>query len=293
MFQHIMIHIYKGVSMEKKDDKLNLISRNSLNKFYNMVRTDYMRDKKALSNKVIEYLINVSEAVWEEMLNKLEPVDLEMHRYDKMEKNLTARTFKIWHEKNRIPAEYLGYLFFAQSYFNGGSAQEQYKVANQMGLYDSALSNEDNFIYDYAVKTEKVYYLLSLSDKELAYKGIAKIEKELSTYNDVMEYVERWETCMALNEKDNNNMDVIQRLITTDNAGFIFDSEMVLKILLRNDYNFFQPDLSFYEEMTNEGFKKRVEEDPKQTEYLALYQKQKLTEKVQGDITTPSPTKRL
>lgn len=277
--------------MEKKDDKLNLISRNSLNKFYNMVRADYMKDKKALSNKVIEYVINVNEAVWEEMLNKLDPVDLEMHRYDKMERNLTDRTFKIWHENNRIADEYLGYLFFAQGY--SYCAQEQYKIAKKMGLYEPTLNNEDNFIYDYAVKTEKVYYLLALSDKELAYKGIYKIEKELSTYNDVMEYVERWETNMALSEKDMNNMDVIQRLITTDNAGFIFDSEMVLKILLRNDYNFFQPDLSFYEEMTNEEFKKRVEEDPKQTEYLALYQKQKLTEKVQGNIKSCPLTKRL
>lgn len=279
--------------MEKKDDKLNLISRNSLNKFYNMVRTDYMKDKKALSNKVIEYVVNVNEKVWEEMLNKLDPVDLEMKRYEKMERNLTARTFQIWHDKNRISDEYLGYLFFAQSYFNGGHAQEQYKAAKRMGLYESTLDNEDNFIYDYAVKTEKLYYLLNLSDKELAYKGIYKIEKELSTLSEVMEYVENWESRESLNVKDSGNMDVIQRLISTDNAGFIFDSEMVLKILLRNHYNFFQPELSFYEEMTNEEFKRRVEEDPYQAEYLALYQKNKLTEKMQGDMKPSSPIKRL
>lgn len=261
--------------MENVKENLQLISRDKLQDFYKIVREDYMKDKKALSNKVIDYIGNMEDYQWENLLNKLPGEFLEMNKYEVMVNRLNNKLFAIWFGKERISEEYLGHLFFAQSYWSGGKAQSQYKKAQELNLYCST-NNEHDFVYEYAIKTGKLFYLLSMDNKELAYSGINKIEKSLNNYNELMEYIEKWETQDKLSEKDNEGMDVIQRMISSDNAGMVFESEMVLKILLRNKYNFFQSDLSFYEKMTNEEYKKRVEEDPCQKTYFALYEKENL-----------------
>ena len=72
--------------MEYCKERMFFINRNSLGKFYAIVRNDFLKDKKALSNQVIRFLETSSDHIWEQAFKKLDKEDLDTG--DKSARNL-------------------------------------------------------------------------------------------------------------------------------------------------------------------------------------------------------------
>ena len=253
--------------MEYCKERMFFINRNSLGKFYAIVRNDFLKDKKALSNQVIRFLETSSDHIWEQAFKKLDKEDLDTG--DKSARNLlkfgSLGDLKVFEEKNAISEEMIVNMYFNRGQMDMHEINEKSRFLREKGYFDIVKSIDDPILNEAAKRCRMGPIIEALpeeSDKELLYhfvkKYISNINESVKFCFLIYELADKHSD--ILYKKDENGLDCIQQSVKNylenkeefDDWGIeIFDKVAVLEVI-RIGYDLFKEEYGIYSVLTEE-----------------------------------------
>lgn len=253
--------------MEYCKERMFFINRNSLGKFYAIIRNDFLKDKKALSNQVIRFLETSSDHIWEQAFKKLDKEDLDTG--DKSARNLlkfgSLGDLKVFEEKNAISEEMIVNMYFNRGQMDMHEMNEKSRFLREKGYFDIVKSIDDPILNEAAKRCRMSTIIEALpeeSDKELLYhfvkKYISNINKSVKFCFLIYELADKHSD--ILYKKDENGLDCIQQSVKNylDNKEEfddwdieIFDKVAVLEVI-RIGYDLFKEEYGIYSVLTEE-----------------------------------------
>lgn len=253
--------------MEYCKERMFFINRNSLGKFYAIVRNDFLKDKKALSNQVIRFLETSSDHIWEQAFKKLDKEDLDTG--DKSARNLlkfgSLGDLKVFEEKNAISEEMIVNMYFNRGQMDMHEINEKSRFLREKGYFDIVKSIDDPILNEAAKRCRMgpiIEALSEESDKELLYhfvkKYINNINESVKFCFLIYELADKYSD--ILYKKDENGLDCIQQSVKNylenkeefdDWDVEIFDKVAVLEVI-RIGYDLFKEEYGIYSVLTEE-----------------------------------------
>lgn len=253
--------------MEYCKERMFFINRNSLGKFYAIVRNDFLKDKKALSNQVIRFLETSSDHIWEQAFKKLDKEDLDTG--DKSARNLlkfgSLGDLKVFEEKNAISEEMIVNMYFNRGQMDMHEINEKSRFLREKGYFDIVKSIDDPILNEAAKRCRMgpiIEALSEESDKELLYhfvkKYISNINESVKFCFLIYELADKHSD--ILYKKDENGLDCIQQSVKNylenkeefdDWDVEIFDKVAVLEVI-RIGYDLFKEEYGIYSVLTEE-----------------------------------------
>lgn len=253
--------------MEYCKERMFFINRNSLGKFYAIVRNDFLKDKKALSNQVIRFLETSSDHIWEQAFKKLDKEDLDTG--DKSARNLlkfgSLGDLKVFEEKNAISEEMIVNMYFNRGQMDMHEINEKSRFLREKGYFDIVKSIDDPILNEAAKRCRMgpiIEALSEESDKELLYhfvkKYINNINESVKFCFLIYELADKHSD--ILYKKDENGLDCIQQSVKNylenkeefdDWDVEIFDKVAVLEVI-RIGYDLFKEEYGIYSVLTEE-----------------------------------------
>lgn len=253
--------------MEYCKERMFFINRNSLGKFYAIVRNDFLKDKKALSNQVIRFLETSSDHIWEQAFKKLDKEDLDTG--DKSARNLlkfgSLGDLKVFEEKNAISEEMIVNMYFNRGQMDMHEINEKSRFLKEKGYFDIVKSIDDPILNEAAKRCRMgpiIEALSEESDKELLYhfvkKYINNINESVKFCFLIYELADKHSD--ILYKKDENGLDCIQQSVKNylenkeefdDWDVEIFDKVAVLEVI-RIGYDLFKEEYGIYSVLTEE-----------------------------------------
>lgn len=253
--------------MEYCKERMFFINRNSLGKFYAIVRNDFLKDKKALSNQVIRFLETSSDHIWEQAFKKLDKEDLDTG--DKSARNLlkfgSLGDLKVFEEKNAISEEMIVNMYFNRGQMDMHEINEKSRFLREKGYFDIVKSIDDPILNEAAKRCRMgpiIEALSEESDKELLYhfvkKYISNINESVKFCFLIYELADKHSD--ILYKKDENGLDCIQQSVKNylenkeefdDWDVEIFDKVAVLEVI-RIGYDLFKEEYGIYSVLTKE-----------------------------------------
>jgi len=248
-------------------ERMFFINRNSLGKFYAIVRNDFLKDKKALSNQVIRFLETSSDHIWEQAFKKLDKEDLDTG--DKSARNLlkfgSLGDLKVFEEKNAISEEMIVNMYFNRGQMDMHEINEKSRFLREKGYFDIVKSIDDPILNEAAKRCRMgpiIEALSEESDKELLYhfvkKYISNINESVKFCFLIYELADKHSD--ILYKKDENGLDCIQQSVKNylenkeefdDWDVEIFDKVAVLEVI-RIGYDLFKEEYGIYSVLTEE-----------------------------------------
>lgn len=253
--------------MEYCKERMFFINRNSLGKFYAIVRNDFLKDKKALSNQVIRFLETSSDHIWEQAFKKLDKEDLDTG--DKSARNLlkfgSLGDLKVFEEKNAISEEMIVNMYFNRGQMDMHEINEKSRFLREKGYFDIVKSIDDPILNEAAKRCRMGPIIEALpeeSDEELLYhfvkKYISNINESVKFCFLIYELADKHSD--ILYKKDENGLDCIQQSVKNylenkeefDDWGIeIFDKVAILEVI-RIGYDLFKEEYGIYSVLTEE-----------------------------------------
>lgn len=267
--------LYEKMSSFTIKKKLGIIERNSLEKFYNIVRENYFNGQKnILSNKIISFLEKNKKA-WCDSLNKVEPEDF-ANGQNGLLLNFEPDEIEVLLNKGKITDEYLGFLFFSD--INTGAYHKQFNYLKSRGLYENATSNPDSSVMKYAIDKMKLkFVLLSSMDEDLKEIVIDEMEDRIKSSVDIMNYLYDYFRYNELLKIENHeNIDkVIKSLVQKDKMKY-FNISAIIDIT-QEDFDIFKED-GVFENIKDKKLQEEIKESFK--DKFALYERRNINKEL-------------
>jgi hypothetical protein len=248
-------------------ERMFFINRNSLGKFYAIVRNDFLKDKKALSNQVIRFLETSSDHIWEQAFKKLDKEDLDTG--DKSARNLlkfgSLGDLKVFEEKNAISEEMIVNMYFNRGQMDMHEINEKSRFLREKGYFDIVKSIDDPILNEAAKRCRMGPIIEALheeADRDLLYHFVKKYINNIESSDRfcflIYELAEKHSD--ILYKKDENGLDCIQLSVKNyldqkeefDKGDVeIFDKVAVLEVI-RIGYDLFKEEYGIYSVLTEE-----------------------------------------
>lgn len=276
--------------MEYCKERMSFIDRKSLGTFYSIVRNSYMKDKKALSNKVLNFLENADEYIWTGALKQLSTEDLDSSgkSADKLIKYGSTEDFNIFIEKKALTKECVVKLFFSRGQMSVVDINEKINICKKNNMFVVEDDINDSFL-QYAIKNRRLSFITNADISDETKKScLVETEDYICDSTLLFILITELENLDQKYIKDKDGLDIIQRFIRDQKFDLI--DMNVIKKLVETDYNMFKDNYSLFNH-TDENIKKMIKDN--YPEKVSVFEKKLLVNIISDNNVKKSSKMRL